>query len=123
VINMENQIDKTEENKLDSLIKKRIGDTIRNKREEFGYTQAKLAEEIGRTSSFIGQIERGDAMPSLETLSQLTQLLGIDANSYFYEKSNQNQEVREFSLMMEQLPPKIRKLTFEIIKQVYKYGR
>jgi len=105
------------------MIENRIGAAVRAKREAFGYSQEELAEKISKTASFIGQIERGDALPSVETLAFLTQLLAIDANEYFYESNNRNQESQAFYLMLEQLTPEMRKLATEIIKQIYKFGR
>lgn len=101
----------------------RIGVAVKAKRKAFGYSQEELAEKIGKTPSFIGQIERGTSLPSLETLAQLTQLLAIDANVYFYDNIDRNQESGEFYLMLEQLTPEMRKLSLEIIKQIYKVGR
>jgi len=105
------------------LIGNRIGAAIRAKREAFGYSQEELAEKIGKTSSFIGQIERGDALPSVKTLARLTQILAIDANEYFYDSADRNQESQEFHLMLKQLTPEMRKLSQEVIKQIYKFGR
>ena len=101
----------------------KIGAAVREKRKAFGYSQEELAEKVGKTASFIGQIERGIAQPSLETLTCLTQFLAIDANVYFHDNNDLNQESREFYLMLEQLTPELRKLSLEIIKQVYKLGR
>ena len=81
----------------------RIGEAVREKRKAIGYSQEELAEKLGKTSSFIGQIERGTSLPSLETLAQLTQLLAIDANVYFYNTADRNLESREFYLMLEQI--------------------
>ena len=66
----------------------RIGAALKEKRKAFEYSQEELAEKIGKTPSFIGQIERGTSLPSIETLVQLTQLLAIDANLYFSRSAN-----------------------------------
>jgi transcriptional regulator with XRE-family HTH domain len=101
----------------------RIGAAIREKRRAFGYSQGELAAKVGKTASFIGQIERGVALPSLDTLSQLTRLLAIDANIYFFDHPDRHQESREFYRMLEQLTPEMRKLSLEIIKRIYQFGR
>lgn len=95
----------------------------REKRIVFEYTQSTLAEEIGMTPSFLGQIERGDALPGLDMQDHLTQLLAIDANDYFYDKNDNSQESREFYFMIEQMTPEMRKLSFDIIRRIYKIGR
>ena len=108
------------------MIENRIGTAISAKRKAFGYSQEELAEKVGKTPSFIGQIERGDSLPSVVTLTKLTQLLAIDANEYFYDSVDQPQrakESQEFYRMLEQLSPEMRKLSLEILKQIYKLGR
>jgi len=105
------------------MTENRIGAAIKAKREEFGYSQEELAEKIGKTSSFIGQLERGDALPSVKTLASLTHILAIDANEYFYDKNVAHPESHSFSLMIEQLDPDMRSMTTEVVRQIYKYGR
>jgi transcriptional regulator with XRE-family HTH domain len=104
-------------------MKNRIGVAVKEKRKAFGYSQEELAEKIGVTPSFVGQIERGTSLPGVMILEQLTLLLAIDANLYFYDTNDRAQESREFYLMLEQLTPEMRKLALEIIKQIYKFGR
>ena len=45
-----------------------IGDLIRMKREEHGLTQEQLAELIGKSAGYIGQLERGLSMASIPCL-------------------------------------------------------
>lgn len=63
----------------------RIGEAIRKSREAKGLTQEKLAELVDRTAGFIGQVERGLTYPSIPVLAQLVDILGIDANTLFYD--------------------------------------
>ena len=105
------------------MIRNMIGTTIKEKRNDLGYTQESLAEEIGRTPSYIGQIERGEVSPSVETLATITQLLAIDANLYFCDNYDKDFEKKELYLMIEQLSPKMRKIAQETIKTIYKYGK
>ena len=57
----------------DELLK-RIGGRIRQRRLEFGFTQAELAGDR-LTKSFISQIEKGTVAPSIETLELLAERL------------------------------------------------
>ena len=98
----------------------RIGNAIKEKRIAFGYTQERLAEIIGKTPSFIGQIERGVSKPSLETLEHLTHVLAIDANTYFYEKTDYNITNRELIMMIENLAPEKQEMTYAIIREIYR---
>ena len=58
----------------------KLGEKIRLKRREAGYTQEKLAEICGISTGFLGNIESGTRAPSLETLYNLACALhsGID---------------------------------------------
>ena len=58
----------------------KLGDKIRLKRREFGYTQEKLAEICDISTGFLGHIENGTRAPSLETLYSIVCALhsGID---------------------------------------------
>ena len=53
-----------------------------NYRKKRGYTQAELAERIGMSVAYLGQIERGNRGNSfsLETLYQIADALKIDVN-------------------------------------------
>lgn len=48
-----------------------------------GMSQEQLAEKIDKTTSFVGQVERGECLPKIETLQALISHLGIDANLLF----------------------------------------
>ncbi len=60
---------------------KNIGLKIAYYRKKRGYTQAELAERIGMSVAYLGQIERGNRGNSfsLETLYQIADALKIEA--------------------------------------------
>lgn len=58
-----------------------LGTMIQTKRKELGLSQEKLAEKIGKTVGYVGQIERGISYPSYSTLLQLVEVLEIDAQT------------------------------------------
>lgn len=62
----------------------RIATVVRENREAKGLTQEQLAELVGRSTGFIGQIERDLTYPSIPVLAKLVDILGIDANTLFY---------------------------------------
>ncbi|MDQ8022081.1 MAG: helix-turn-helix transcriptional regulator [Moraxellaceae bacterium] len=55
----------------------RFGRVVRQSREAQGWSQEQLAERADLNRSYIGEIERGDAMPSLATLAKLATALGV----------------------------------------------
>jgi transcriptional regulator with XRE-family HTH domain len=56
---------------------KLLGNRIREERQKRKLTQEKLAEIIGISDSFVGTIERGDRILSLETLVKFANAFGI----------------------------------------------
>ena len=60
-----------------SLDIKEIGARIRFEREKFGLTREKIAEIIGLSPYFIGQIERGERNMSLDTLYKISDTLNV----------------------------------------------
>lgn len=53
------------------------GRRIRAFRKLKGYTQERLAKELGLSVSAIGEVERGNRMPSEQLLEQIAQHLNI----------------------------------------------
>ena len=54
------------------------GDLLREARLRAGLTQAELAERAGTARSQISRYERGDVLPSLETLRRLVGACGLE---------------------------------------------
>ncbi|WP_010244118.1 helix-turn-helix domain-containing protein [Acetivibrio cellulolyticus] len=59
---------------------KALGERIRKQRLKVNLTQEQLAEKIDMSYSFVGQIERGDRVLSLETLVRLANELSISVD-------------------------------------------
>ena len=57
-----------------------LGRRIREYRLHYRLTQAQLAESVGISTQFIGNLERGCAVPSLDTLLSLSYALDISPN-------------------------------------------
>lgn len=57
-----------------------LGFRIREFRNHYGLTQAELAESVGVSTQFIGNLERGRAIPSLDTLLSLCYALDFSPN-------------------------------------------
>ena len=67
---------------------KNIGLKIAYYGKKKGYTQAVLAQQIGMSAAYLGQIERGNRGNSfsLETLYQIADALGIEAEILLKEE-------------------------------------
>lgn len=55
-----------------------LGKKIRNLRHQLGLTQEQLGERANIHYSYVGQMERGDKMPSLQTLKRIATALSTD---------------------------------------------
>ncbi len=57
-----------------------LGINVRNRRVKLGWTQERLAREIGVSTSFVGHMERGSRTASLETLVLMCNAMNIGAD-------------------------------------------
>lgn len=64
-----------------STLQERISTAVKSKRKELGMSQEELAERIDKSSSYVGQLERGESSLKIETLQKLIHCLGLDANA------------------------------------------
>ena len=55
-----------------------IGEVLKNRRKELRITQGHLAELSGISINTLYKIERGQANPSLDILSKLTEVMGLE---------------------------------------------
>lgn len=54
-----------------------IGTRLRTQRESLGWSQAQLAEAAGVTPNYVGVVERGEKLPTLETLASFARAAGV----------------------------------------------
>lgn len=54
-----------------------IGERIKNKRKEKGWTQEKLAEKSGMHPTYVGKIERRDKSATLDSLEKVVNALDL----------------------------------------------
>ena len=62
-----------------------LGRRIRESRLRYNLTQARLAEEVGVSTQFIGNLERGCAIPSLDTLLSLCYALDTSPSDFLQD--------------------------------------
>lgn len=68
-----------------TINRKAFGKRIKEAREKMGYTQSELAEEVGVFQNFLGDIERGIKLPSLNKLIILSNVLKLSLDTMFAE--------------------------------------
>ncbi len=64
---------------------RRIAERIRQKREQFGYSQERLAERAGIHRTYIGAVERGEKNVTVVMLDRIARALG-ESISYLVEE-------------------------------------
>ena len=79
-----------------------IGENIRKYRKTKKMTQETLAERAGLSVNYIGSIERGEKLPSLETFIVILNQLGVTADCILQDVVKANYELK-MSLLNEKL--------------------
>lgn len=77
------------------------GDLLREARLRRGLTQAELATQAGTARSQISRYERGDVVPSLETLRRLIRSCGLELSFRLF---NADLEDHDAALIQQVLP-------------------
>jgi len=54
-----------------------FGAVVRRVRHEYEWTQEDLADRSGLTTTYVGQVERGDKVPSLSVVLRLAHALNV----------------------------------------------
>lgn len=91
-----------------------------------GLTQEDFAEMMNISSSFAGQIERGESVPSVETLQLIIQELNIDPRLIFLDEpqrdaSINSPEFADLCLLMRRMSKQQKKLVFDFVKLICCY--
>lgn len=66
-----------------AMLRKQVGQRIRQLRRSLGLTQQQLAARAGITPKLLGELERGKGNPTLETLASLAAALGVTCAAFF----------------------------------------
>lgn len=97
--------------------KVRLGQLLRQARQEKGYTLHTLAQIANIGSIYLGEIERGIKMPSLNTFIRLVEALDVSADRILREEVTSGKEYiyDEIAQKMQDLTPKQRKTAADIL--------
>lgn len=81
-----------------SEIAKHIGYRIRSYRTQLGYSQEKLAEISGCHPTYIGQVERGEKNPTIESIEKIAIALEISLSKLFENLNEENNKEKNIPL-------------------------
>jgi len=99
---------------------KKLGERIRKERYSLGITQEVLSERAGISVSFLGQLERGERKPSLETVVSIANSLGVTvdfllADSY---RTAPKTLMDELTYLIKETPEEDLKTVIEVTKTI-----
>lgn len=75
------------------MIYKLLGNRIRQERLKLNLTQEQLAEKVDLSTSYIGQIERGERNISLDTLVVICKSLGVTIDYLLQDSVNIEEDI------------------------------
>lgn len=94
-----------------------LGQRIREARQRKGYTRQTLAEKAQTGEVYLGEIERGLKMPSLNTFMHIVEALGTSADYLLRDELTSGKEYvfDELTQKLQNLTPKQRKTASDIL--------
>lgn len=106
-------------------IQKYVGERIKKRREELGYSQTKVAELTGVTPAAISQFESGTKLPSIQVLTKLANALRVTTEYLLGKKEDldiedvlQDESVRTLFRDFKGLHPEDKELISRVIKSL-----
>lgn len=100
-----------------------LGQRIREERTRYRLTQEQLAEAAQVNESYIGQVERGEKNPSLETVVSIAKALGVTVDYLLQEDMNvePNSLLNELASFAKDKDPEELRLMLNIFRMVSEY--
>ncbi len=94
-----------------------IGKRMKIKRKELHLTQEKLSEIIDVSPTFVGEIERGSSIPSLATISNISETLDLSLD-YLIFGITQNNSNSTFTDILKTIPEKNHALYISLCQNI-----
>lgn len=97
-----------------------FGLRLRGYRKEKGMTIETLAEQIGLSPNYLGDVERGKKLPSMKTFIRLVNVLDISADELLKNEVNRADYLvdAEISKKLRPLPPRTRTALLNILDTI-----
>ncbi|MBD5148372.1 MAG: helix-turn-helix transcriptional regulator [Oscillibacter sp.] len=100
-----------------------LGRRIRDERLMLRLTIEQLAEKVDKSTNYIGQIERNDGKPSLETIVDIANALGTTVDALLKDSLNTEKRdnlVQEISTLLYPLDDNGKRFILDMVKR-YSY--
>lgn len=97
-------------------IKDRLGKNVTGLRQQKGWTQARLAEVVRISPTFMMHIERGTRGTSLETVELLAEALGVDVALLFMDVKKDQVLSEQQRLLLDHLENDLKTRVLEAIR-------
>ncbi|MDI6915972.1 MAG: helix-turn-helix transcriptional regulator [Desulfitobacteriaceae bacterium] len=106
------------------MVFKHLGQRIREERTKYRLTQEQLAEAAEINESYIGQVERGEKNPSLETVVSIANSLGVTVDFLLQEEVNvePNNLINELISIAKDKDPDELRLMLNICRMISEYS-
>ena len=101
-----------------------LGRRIKEERLKLNMTQERLAEEVNLSTSYIGQIERGERKLTLDSLINITNCLGVTVDYLLQESIIQDQVSYKdiWTGLLSEATPKEQELVVNLTKILLRYN-
>lgn len=103
-----------------------LGKRIRDERLLLRLTIEQLAERVNKSSNYIGQIERNDGKPSLETVVDIANALGTTIDNLLTDSIKINSDsstVREITTILYTIDDKGQQFILDMVKRYSYYHK
>lgn len=102
---------------------KRLGIRIREERLKLNLTQAKLAEAVEISDTYMGAIERGERSLTLETLVKLSNRLGVTVDYLLSDsiKDDDSNITEQFKQIIDNQPLERKQMAIHVLRTVFSY--
>jgi len=108
---------------LSPEVAKTLGQRIRETRLKLGLTQEGLGKRASLHYSYVGQVERGNKVPSVKTLRRMAAALNISVEALLHEEpqktgSDEDLLIKELNKIVQDCTPIELRLYINIIGQI-----
>lgn len=102
---------------------KRLGNRIREERKRLNLTQAKLAEDVDISDTYMGAIERGERSLTLDTLVRLANRLGVTVDYLLADSVSDSDPniLAQFKQIIDNQPLERKQLAIKVLRTIFSH--